>query len=242
MQEVVYHLNYKLENSYFWFLARNKIVLDTMLKKTNLGKDDAVLDVGCGTGGFASMLNKHHKVIGLDTSPLALEYAKKRGIEELHKCLLHEFDPSGKNIKAMTFLDVIEHIEDDKGVVKTAYEMLPQGGWIIATVPAYQWMWSHHDVVHMHYRRYTLQNFTGLIEHAGFTKVYGTYFNTFLFPAVILKRTINKIFSIKNEQPIEEVHPVLNSIFEKIFKAEDAFIPVLSFPFGLSILLIAQKK
>lgn len=243
MQEAVYHSNFDIEESYFWFLARNEILTKVIQKTTNLKQGDEVVDIGCGTGGFAQVLSNKFKVACIDTEPLALEYCKKRGLTDLHNCYLKDFDYSNRNIKAAFMLDVIEHIPDDKEVVSQVYDMLPEDGYFIATVPAYQWLWSHHDVVHMHYRRYNMGNFSDLIQNAGFKIMYSSYFNTFLFPPALLKRTMDRISGKKAEgaDPVDKVSPFLNTLFLKIFSAESAFIPSMSFPFGLSILVVAKK-
>lgn len=241
MQEIVYHTNFELENNYFWFVSRAKILLKILKTRTNLNNESNVIDIGCGTGGFASELDKLYNVTCLDTEPIALEYCKKRGLTDLHQGILEDFDPNGKKFDSAFMLDVIEHIEDDKEVVSQVYDLLEEGSYFLATVPAYQWMWSHHDVMHMHYRRYTKPNFEKLLKDAGFNIEYSSYYNTFLFPAVLLKRAIDKLTGAKKEDPVEEVPEILNKLFEKIFSFESKFLPGMSFPFGLSIVVLAKK-
>jgi SAM-dependent methyltransferase len=244
MQEVVYHSNFSIEESYFWFLARNKIVNKVFQSITNLPKGDNVIDIGCGTGGFAKILSENYKVTCLDTEPIALEYCSKRGLSDLHNCILSDFQKGDRKLTAAFMLDVIEHIEDDKSVVKEVYDLLEPGGYFISTVPAYQWLWSYHDVMHMHYRRYNINNFSNLIQNAGFQVKYSSYFNTFLFPPAFLKRMLDKTDpnDIKGKPPVDEVAPWMNKLFKSIFSAESSFLPNLSFPFGLSIIVVSQKK
>lgn len=243
MQEIVYHENYRLEETYWWFIARSAILLKIINKICKLEKDSNVLDAGCGTGGFAEKLSAHANVICLDTSEIALQYCHKRGLKETHQCILSEFDKSNRRIDAITMLDVIEHIEDDYGAVKDAYNLLDNGGYLVATVPAYQWLWCRHDEIHMHYRRYNKANISKVIQEAGFTIRYVSYFNTFLFLPAILKRFLDKITGADktNTNPIEPVPDWLNHWFTKIFGFEKYFLPIFKFPFGLSIVIIAEK-
>lgn len=243
MEEIVYHTNYKLENTYWWFIARNRIVMDIVNKFVKIEPRKQILDVGCGTGGFTKMLLENYDAIGLDTSPIAIEYCKKRGIEKLFLGTLDEFPATDFNIQAITILDVIEHIESDDAVVEQIYNTLPKNGWLIATVPAYKWLWSEHDVLHKHYRRYTKKDFITLLKKHNFQIEYSTYFNTFLFIFSALKRIYENIFQKKNKpiDPVDKVPAFLDKIFKAVFLSEKFFIPHIKFPFGLSILVVAKK-
>jgi len=243
VEEIVYHTNYKLEDSYWWFIARNRIVMDILNKFVKIEPHQQILDVGCGTGGFTKILLENYDAIGLDSSPIAIEYCKKRGIEKLFLGTLNEFPASDYNIQAITILDVIEHIESDDAIVEQIYNTLPKNGWLIATVPAYKWLWSEHDVLHKHYRRYKKKYFVSLLKRHNFEIEYSTYFNTFLFPFSAIKRIYDNVFNKnnKNPDPVDPVPGFLDKIFKAIFLSEKFFIPHIKFPFGLSILVVAKK-
>ena len=243
MQEIVYHTNYKLENDYWWFIARNKIIKKLIDTKCNIPKGSQILDVGAGTGGFASFISKDFEVVCLDTSEIALQYCEKRGLQNRYNSTLDKFPAADWNIQAVTMLDVVEHIEDDAAVVKQVYGLLPKGGSFIAAVPAYQWLWSRHDEIHMHYRRYNKKQFTTLLKEAGFKIEFASYYNSFLFMPAVLKRFIGKIFGDKkDESPVDEVPGFMNKIFTGIFSLEAKFLPAIKFPAGVSIVAIATKE
>ena len=243
MEEIVYHTNYKLEDNYWWFVARNRIVYDTFNKICELKKGDEVLDVGCGTGGFTKILSNRYEAIGLDSSELALEYCRKRGLENLYSLPLEDFPKEEWDVKAITMLDVIEHVEDDRKIVKEAFDILPKGGYLMATVPAYMWLWSGHDVMHMHYRRYKKSGIEKVLRDAGFNIEYSTYFNFFLLPAAALKRLAGKISNEKNDNrpPVDEVSPFIDKLFRNIFLLENKLLPGIRFPFGVSLMVIGKK-
>ena len=244
MQEIVYHSQFIAEDKYWWFIARNRILEKTVRTFCQINKSFNLLDVGCGTGGFASLLKDDCNVIGIDTSDTALDYSRKRGLTNLKNCYLHQFDKSqyGK-IDAITMLDVFEHIEDDIAVAKEAFDILDSGGIMIASVPAYQWLWSPHDEIHMHYRRYTVPKFKKLLQDAGFKVMYSSYFNSILFLPAVLKRLWDKITGGHNKEhaPIDEVPDFINTIFTDLFLIEKSWIPKVMMPFGLSIVLVAKK-
>ena len=244
MEEIVYHTNYKLEDNYWWFVARNRIIRDIIDEKCNLKDGDDFLDVGCGTGGFTAMLLDRFKVIGLDASQTALEYSKKRGLKNLYDCYLDSFPKEKWNVKGISMLDVIEHIEDDLAVAKQAYDILPDGGCLVLSVPAYQWLWSRHDEIHMHYRRYTKAGIKNVLKKAGFEIEFSSYMNFFLFPAAVIKRFIDKITGAdkKHDAPVDEVSAMMNKIFTKLFLFEGKLLKLFRFPVGVSVLIIARKK
>jgi SAM-dependent methyltransferase len=242
MQEIVYHSNFEIESSYWWFVARNNILLNSINQLCNISKNDYVLDVGCGTGGFAEQISKESNVICVDTSKTALDYCQRRGLKNLVNSTLEDFEKiNTENIKLITMLDVVEHIDDDKSVIESAYRICADKGILLVTVPAYQWLWSHHDEMHMHKRRYTKTQVSDLISNAGFKIQYSTYFNSFLFLPGLLKRFVENITGTKKDTPVDKVSPFMNSIFTKLFSYEGHFLPRTTFPFGMSILIIAKK-
>ncbi len=142
-------------------------------------------------------------------------------------------------------LDVIEHIEDDVAVLRDVYNTLPSSGWFVASVPAYQFLWSIHDEIHKHYRRYTRKKIVRLIKDAGFEIEFASYFNTLLFLPGLLKRIIDKIIPSKKgeaEVAVEVFPGPINSFLTSVFRFESKFFPKFKFPFGLSIIVVARKK
>jgi SAM-dependent methyltransferase len=243
MQDIVYHTNYELEDSYWWFTAR-QVIVDKLIKVfTNLKPGQTILDVGCGTGGFTKHMAQTYNMIGLDTSELALEFCRKRGLENLFCGQLSEFPKDKYKVDAITMLDVVEHIPDDRAVVKDVFNLLPSGGYYIMTVPAYQWLWSKHDEVHMHYRRYTKKRINQIIIDAGFNIEFSSYMNSFLFLPAVLKRFSDR-FKKKDDsdsKPVDEVSPMLNTIFDNLYKFEANILKLIRIPFGLSVVTIAKK-
>lgn len=243
MEEIVYHTNYKLENTYWWFIARNQIVKNLIIKKTDLQQNDFILDIGCGTGGFAKLISDYFNPICLDTSPIAIDYCKKRELQHCYVSTINDFQIKEFNIKAAVMLDVIEHIENDSEILNIIFDKLPHNAWFIATVPAYKALWSRHDEIHQHFRRYNKFEFNNLLREVGFNVNYSSYFNTFLFLPAAAKRFIDKLTGAdkKITEPVEQVSPTINTIFKNIFLLEDKFLGKIIFPFGLSIITIAKK-
>ncbi len=245
MQEIVYHTNYQNEDTYWWFTARN-IIISKIIKKIipSLSEQSRILDIGCGTGGFASYISKDYNISCLDTSETALDYCRKRGLSNLYNSTIDSLPPEVEKFDAAIMLDVLEHIEDDRTALNDVHSILKEGAYYVMTVPAYSWMWSKHDEIHMHYRRYTKAEVLNRIENSGFKVKYSSYFNSFLFLPAFLKRKIDKITGKeeKHKDPVDKVSPGMNKLFHKIFALESKLLPSISLPFGLSIIVIAQKS
>lgn len=241
MFENVYKVNFELEDKYWWFVARNRIVLKLTFNYTNLYKKCTVLDFGCGTGGFASLLNKHFDVIGIDTSPLAIEFCRKRGLNNLFLGSIDDFPANKFNLKGVFALDVVEHIDDDRTILRKLFSVLQKDGYLIITVPAFPWLWSNHDDLHMHKRRYTRSQLKQLLEETGFRIEYISYFNFFLFLPAVLKRLTIKDKTVEETPPVDPVPNLLNKVFRCVFESEKFLLPYIRFPFGLSIIAIAKK-
>lgn len=241
MFEDVYKANYELEETYWWFVARNSIVYELVQKYCSSEENGYVLDFGCGTGGFAKILSKKFKVICIDPSPIAIEYCRSRGLEFVFQSTVDDLKFQNHNLKAICALDVIEHIEDDIGTLKKLNSYLKTNGKLIVTVPAYQWLWSNHDVLHMHKRRYSKRHLHEVLIQSGFEVIYISYFNFFLFIPAVIKRFLTRKRIIEEQPPVEPVSNFANTVLKKVFLFEKYFLPRVKFPFGLSIIAIARK-
>lgn len=241
METQIYHLQYVAEDKFWWFQVRNSLVFDLISKYCIVPPQTKVLDIGCGTGGFTHKLANSYQVIGLDSSNIAIEYCKKRGLQNVFCGKLDDFDFRNENIQMITLLDVIEHIENDLEILSKSYDILKEGGFIVITVPAYQWLWSNHDVLHQHYRRYTRKNLINMVKKLNFQIVYTSYFNSLLFLPAVIMRFFEKISGRKSKTELDNPEPKLNSIFKFIFNLERKILMKIKFPFGLSIILIAKK-
>jgi 2-polyprenyl-3-methyl-5-hydroxy-6-metoxy-1,4-benzoquinol methylase len=241
MDESVYHLHYEQETEHWWFAARSRIVRRIIEQYGNLKPGDTILDIGCGTGAILKELSEKYNVVGIDMSPLAVEYSKKRGLEHVYQMTAEEFPRDKFNVKAALLLDVIEHIDDDISVLNAAREIVGPEGRVIITVPAYPWMWSAHDVLHHHKRRYTAESLRAALAKAGLEPVKFTFYNTLLFPLAAAKKFMDRkkeasVSSTKLDKP----SPLVNALFKAVFSSERSIVPNVDLPFGVSLLAVAR--
>src|SRR5262249_18710415 len=145
------------EQTHWWFLGRRRILrsLVERYQGAHNQRRMAICELGCGCGANLAAWADAHDVIGIDPTPLALDYAQRRLGDRVRLGSLPDQVPVADASQDVVLLaDVLEHVEDDVGAAKRAVELLKPGGVIVATVPAYQWLTAPRDAHHQHFRRY----------------------------------------------------------------------------------------
>jgi SAM-dependent methyltransferase len=218
----------------WWYQGRAQAIR-AALRKAREGVAERALDYGAGYGGSAALFTEIAKQVdAFEPEEVARSKAEKRGYK---KTFASEAEAFATQYNLMGLFDVLEHIEDDRAFLLRAHAALVPGGTIVLTVPAFQALWSAHDVEHHHYRRYTTGALRSLLERAGYEIAYASYWNcALLFPAALLR-----LLGRSGEGGLSP-HPVLNSNLMLIVRIEAAVLRFLPLPFGLSIVLVARKK
>jgi SAM-dependent methyltransferase len=135
--------------------------------------------------------------------------------------------------------DVIEHIDDDRAALASIAAKIRPGGKLVMTVPAHQWMWSAHDVVNHHKRRYSRRALRSLVEESPLRLERVGYFNSLLFPVAIAERMASKVRG-RDEADLKLPPAPLNAALERAFAAERHLIGRLPLPPGLSLFAVAS--
>jgi hypothetical protein len=138
-------------------------------------------------------------------------------------------------------LDVIEHIENDENVLNQAHDYLAPQGRIVITVPAYQFLWSQHDVANHHKRRYTRRELRKKLEASGYRIEKLSYMNTILFPAALLWRMVDIMARVNKDPTLEIPSQFVNASLGTIFSFEKYLLRLTTMPFGLSVVAVAQR-
>jgi SAM-dependent methyltransferase len=152
----------------------------------------AILDAGCGSGRNLSELGRFGSVTGLEVSSLSLDAARARGVPNVAAGDLKAlpFEPDAFDLA--TCLDVIEHIEDDRGALRELHRVVKPGGFLLVTVPSYPRLWSSHDIRNGHFRRYTRSSLLAAAAAAGWSPRRTTHFNVLLLPVAAAYRTFER--------------------------------------------------
>ncbi|MEM7555499.1 MAG: class I SAM-dependent methyltransferase [Cyanobacteria bacterium P01_A01_bin.84] len=240
-----FYLQYAaVEDKHWWFVGRRTII-NKIISQLALPKNSSILEVGCGTGGNLQMLGKHGRLSAMEIDKIACEIANKRQVCQVLRGSLPEKIPFNMTYDLIVMLDVLEHIDDDWATLKALHNKLHSNGWLLITVPAYQFLWSKHDEINHHKRRYLLKNLTKLVKNAGYTVNYCSYFNSILFPLVFGIRYLQKFLPQKDSTFSNDLtlpSPLINKLLSILLKSEINLMNKFSLPFGVSILLLAKKN
>ncbi len=242
MKDSTYDFLYAEEMSHWWYRVRRQLVkkiIRAYAKERN--RPLRILDIGCGAGALMRELEEFGEVSGVDISPRAIEYCRGRGLTHVQEADAVDLPFEDESFDVVVMLDVLEHLKDDAAGSAEVARVLKRGCLAILAVPAFMFLWSITDVVSHHFRRYRRAEIVQRLRDAGLCIQYAGYFNTFLFPAIALVRLAVRLLHIpmKSEQSIEG--KLGNEICYHIFFLESRFIPFISFPFGVSILVLAAK-
>ncbi len=244
MDKQLYEKFFDLEDKHWWFQARKNIVFELLshyLEKDSLNGNFRALDVGCGTGLIAKEMENKYKinVTGIDNSPKAVRFCKRRGLKIILNAAEQINQPASSS-DLVTALDIIEHLKKDSAALEEFNRVLKMKGLLLVTVPAFQFLFDSHDVINHHKRRYTTGELKQKVESAGFEVVKISYYNTFLFPLVLIAKLFKKITGSSSTN-LTEVNHLLNYVLKSIFSKESAFLKYFNFPFGVSIICFAKK-
>jgi SAM-dependent methyltransferase len=242
MEKNFYRIFFEVQKKHWWFVVKKKIVLDFIDRYVSANINHKILDIGCGSGLMLNALEQIGETNGMDMSDDAINFSKDIFSGTVRKGMLPDNIPYEKEYFSLVVaLDVIEHVDDDRAALSAIRSHIEQGGQAIISVPACMFLWSEHDVLNEHKRRYTLEELKIKLLEAGFTIEKISYFNTFLFPLISLVRLVNKVLKRKGGLDVELPHPIVNFIVEKVFSLEKYFLRFMNFPIGVSVMAVVRK-
>src|SRR5438445_7550939 len=178
---------HRAEERHWWYRGR-RTVLNRVIKDLGLPQHARILDAGCGSGRNMVELSRCGTVSAIEVSPASVALARERCAGEVVEGSVLEMPFADASFDLAASLDVIEHLEDDVGALRELRRVVAPGGALLATVPAYQWLWSGHDEINHHYPRYTRSLLARAGASGGWHEVRTTYFNSLLLPIAIRMR------------------------------------------------------
>jgi SAM-dependent methyltransferase len=233
---------HRVEDRHWWYRGRRRVI-DLVLAKLGLPPQARILDAGCGSGRNMIELSAFGAVTGIELSPTSVALARERGVGEVVEGSVLELPFEQDSFDLAVSLDVIEHLEDDRGALRELRRVVAPGGALLVTVPAYQWLWSAHDEINHHHRRYNRRMLTRAATEAGWTCELTTHFNSLLLPAAIVMRALDRVRPGTTESSLDLWIPPapLNWLLERPLTLEAALIGRgARIPAGLSLLAVLR--
>ena len=168
MERIVYDRMAELDEKHWWYRARRTVLRELIRRRIRLPEAARILEVGCGTGHNFQMLGQFGRLDAIEVDGAARAIASRRlghavmdaPLPQLPGVPAHAYD-------MIAMLDVLEHIDEDRAALASLAARLRPNGRILITVPAHPWMWSAHDEVNHHKRRYTRRTLAAAARLAG---------------------------------------------------------------------------
>ncbi len=249
MDKQYYKDYYRLEREHWWFTAREAILKNIIERKVNTTKPLRILNIGTATGAGTVMLSQFGKVTSIEYDEDCCEFLNKELNIPTQQGSITELQFADNSFDLVCAFDVIEHVEDDAKAASEMLRVCAKDGFVFCTVPAFMLLWSEHDVINHHCRRYKINQFRSLFKVSNSQVVFKSYFNFFFFMPIATVRILlwpfqkNKIKSKANaESDFARFNTgLLNKIFHIIFLLERSLLKAIRFPFGVSISLMIKK-
>jgi SAM-dependent methyltransferase len=235
----------ELDDRHWWYRGRRRIIR-AELDRLALAPGARILDAGCGSGRTLEELVAYGEVQGIELDPGAAELASSRGVGEVRIGRLEQLPWEDAQFDLITCLDVIEHTPDDRVTLSELRRVSKPGGFLLVTVPAYQGLWSTHDVANHHYRRYSRPRMRAAAGEAGWRVRRMTSFNGLLLgPAAAVRLAERRRLSqpVADHKPNVTIGPEwLNAVLEQPLRLEARWLSSgRSMPAGLSLLAVLEN-
>jgi len=239
----------RIEDRHFWFVSRRSVILDALRRAVPDLEQQGLFDIGCGSGGLVEHLaSRGVSVLGAcDAYVESLEIVRRRLAAPLVLVDEGRLPPLGPGHRLLALFDVLEHLDDDRGMLRFLHEILVPGGTLVLTVPAHPFLFDDRDELAHHRRRYRRRELRQKLAEAGFEIRVLTHFMATLVPPLLLGRGITALLPRswrrrRERQDLEfRVVPGVNGLLRAVLALERAFLRLAPLPFGSSIIAIATR-
>jgi SAM-dependent methyltransferase len=196
-----------------------------------------ILDVGAGSGFFS----RHLLAEAGAQSALCVDigYASERDDSVAGKPVRYRRDTGPTDCDLVLMMDVLEHVEDDRGLIRHYASKVPSGAHFLVTVPAFRFLWSGHDVFLEHKRRYRLGEIEAAMRDAGLQVVRGAYYFGLVFPLAAAVRLATRNTG-EPRSSLRKHDPLTNALLSAVCAAELPLFPINRLA-GLSAFVLAKK-
>jgi SAM-dependent methyltransferase len=239
----------EVEDRQFWFVSRRAVILDALRRHVPDLAQRPLYDVGCGPGGLLAFLARSGVPVAgaCDAFLEALVLARRRVDAPLAQVGDDAPPPLAPGQRLLGMFDVIEHLDDDAGMLRWAFSVLEPGGVLAVTVPAHPFLFDEADVLAFHRRRYRRRDLAERLREARFEVRLLTHFMSPLVPLLLVTRPVGRLLRGRGRTVADQrraelgVIPGLNGVMRAVLAVERRALRAVRPPFGTSLLAIAVR-
>jgi SAM-dependent methyltransferase len=216
-------------------------VLGALIRRGGITSARRVLDAGCGTGRNLQDYARLGPAAGVDPSASAVEFCRQRGLSDVTEAGVEAlpFDDGAFDLVFAT--DVLEHVDDDVAAMRELRRVVAPGGTLVATVPAYMWLWTANDVALQHRRRYSRPQLAQSAAASGWRPEIATYFNSVLLPPIAVARKLRPKSAGEERAELELTPPLVDRALSLPMQAEAGLIARgANLPAGVSVGMVSR--
>ena len=228
----------ELYTRHWWWRARERVILSTLRA---VGRTwPAILDVGCGDGLFFDRLREFGDVEGIEPDASLVDPAGPWRSRIRVQPFDERFRPA-RAYSLITMFDVLEHLPDAGNALRHASALLEREGTLVATVPAFESLWTSHDDINHHVQRFTKTTLQALMAESGFDVVSMRYFYFWTCPVKVLIRLKECI--LRRPSAAATVPPdTINRALLRLSLLEQETLGRLPMPFGSSLICVGRVR
>jgi SAM-dependent methyltransferase len=230
----------ELYERHWWWRAREAAILQVLCALQPPQGWKRILDVGCGDGLFFDQLSQFGDVRGVEP---AEELVSDTGAyrSRIHIGPFDENFQPDQQFSLILMLDVLEHMADPCMALQHALALLEPHGRLVATVPAYQLLWTNHDILNHHLTRYTGKSFRRVARQAGLEIENQKYFFHWLFPVKLVVHFAQRLLRLQPRPPNVPARWI-NELLYRLSRIEYSVLSLLPLPFGSSLMVVGKKQ
>ena len=234
---------YRAEEDHWWFAGKREL-FKRLLADRLRRPGTRILDVGSGTGAVPKDFSRFGWICATDRSVDAMRFARSRGVTSVACCDAEALPIADASVDLVLAFDIVEHVDDDRAMLAELSRVLSPGGAVAIHVPAWPSLWSEHDVVLEHKRRYTRRGLRRLIEESPLSIEYFGWSSAAILPPALALRTVQRFLPARDGGGEADIYPLprpLNRLMFGVYRVEARLAAATGLPFGLSLAAVAAK-
>jgi SAM-dependent methyltransferase len=229
-----------LYTRHWWWRAREEAILEVLRRHITPKAQLHILDVGCGDGLFFDRLAEFGDVEGVEPD-VGLVNPQGRHQERIRIASFDGNFRSKECYSLILMLDVLEHLDDPGEALRHAYSLLTPSGALLLTVPAFQILWTNHDVINHHHVRYRRRTMRPLLRQAGYAILEERYWYQWTCPVKLAIRFVESVS--RRPAAVARVPPAwINRPLYWISRMEQQTLGAIGIPFGSSLMVYCEKQ